>query len=310
MKTLRYYLTFVNSRSGSRIRQIRTRTSFSILLLCGFLAGTIGFVRCAWFAASYSFAKIGFYHEYCEKQQLVVKIDFLDKILIKETATLNSLVVFEDVTRLAYGMNPISADVRKAGIGGTPSLETRIEEANKNSLIKRAVVVHESLSTLFREAQLQNTTFEQMCNQLDQVHKYWAQYPSIRPATGSVTSGYGYRPDPISGNTLFHDGLDIANAMGTPVFAPADGIVREAGVLQQYGNAVIIGHPESGVETVFGHLSKYLVLSHQAVKRGDLIGFIGNSGKSTGPHLHYEVRKQGQAVNPVSFILPPDQVVD
>ena len=310
MKPLQYYLTFVNPRSSSRICQVRIHALYSILLLCGILAGTIGFVRLAWFAASYSFAKIGFYHEYCEKQRLVVKIDFLDKILIKETAKLNGLVAFEDFTRLAYGMNPISADVRKAGIGGTPSLEARIDEASKNSLIKKAVVVHASLSTLFREAQLQNTTFEQMCNQLDQVHKYWAQYPSIRPATGQVTSGYGYRPDPISGNTLFHEGLDIANAIGTPVFSTADGIVREAGVLQLFGNAVIIGHPESGVETVFGHLSKYSVLSHQTVKRGDLIGFVGNSGKSTGPHLHYEVRKQGQAINPVPFILPPDQVVD
>ena len=310
MKALEYYFTFVNPQSCSRIRQIRIHAAFSFLLLCGFLAGTIGFVRLAWFAASYSFAKTGFYHENCENQRLVVKIDFLDNILFKETEKLNNLVAFEDFTRLEYGMNPISADVRKAGIGGTPSSDEKMEAVCRNPLIKKVVAVQESLAILLREAQLQNTTFEQMGDQLVHLYKYWAQCPSIRPASGLVTSGYGYRPDPISGITLFHDGLDIATEIGTPVFAPADGIVRETGVMQNFGNAVVIAHPESRVETIYGHLNHFVVHAQQNVKRGDLIGFVGNSGKSTGPHLHYEIRKEGRAINPVPFILPPDQVID
>lgn len=310
MKKPAHYFVFVNPRSNSRVRQVKVHPVCAILLLFTLLAGTIGFARLLCFTTSFSWAKVGLYHERCENERLQVKIGFLDKFLAKETLKLNSLVAFEDFTRLAYGMNSISTDVRRAGIGGTPSPEEKVDVTYTNPLLIKAVAVQESLSILLRRAELQNATFDQMGEYVGHLYKYWSQSPSIRPAAGIVTSGFGYRSDPITGETLFHDGLDIANQIGTPVFAPADGIVKATGQMQNFGNAVVIAHPESGVETIYGHLKKSSVQASQSVKRGELIGFVGNSGKSTGPHLHYEIRKNGSAVNPVPFILPTDQTTD
>lgn len=308
MKKPNAYFIFINSRSVARVRQVRIHAVLTFFLFFSLLAGSIGFARLLWFTASFSCGKIGFCREHCENERLMVKIDVLDKFLLKEKAKLNNLVAFEDFTRLTYGMNSISADVRKAGVGGTPSAE---EIADVTSpLLMKSAAVQESLSTLLRRAQLENSTFEQMGEYVGHLYRYWSQSPSIRPATGTVTSGFGYRLDPINGETLFHDGLDIANQIGTPVFAPADGIVKATGVLQNFGNAVVIGHPEGGVETIYGHLSNYTVHAQQMVKRGDLIGYVGNTGKSTGPHLHYEIRKNGRAINPCPFILPSDQTID
>lgn len=280
------------------------------LFICFLIAGTIGMVRLACFATSYTQAKVGFYKEHRENERLMLKILFLDKFLTNETREFNNLVAFEDSTRLQYGMDPISPDVRKAGIGG-PALSL-----NNNSvlmttpLILKAVEVQENLAVLLRKVQLQNATFTQVGEELERRHKSWEQRPSIMPAAGNVTSGYGYRPDPVTGEIAFHDGYDIANEIGTPVYASADGIVRVTGYMQNYGISVVIDHPENGLETIFAHLSNYVVYPDKRVKRGDFIGCIGNSGKSTGPHLHYEIRDNNHPVNPKSFILPTDQVVD
>jgi hypothetical protein len=310
MKKPSCYFVFVNPRSVSRVRQVRIRAASVFLLSFFLVAGTVGVARFFCFAASFSCAKIGLCRERSENSRLVVKIDFLEKFLAKEKSKLDKLVAFEDYMRLAYGMNPISSDVRQAGIGGTPSAEEKADVTCTDPLLKKSAAVQESLAILERRARLQNETFDQMGEYVGHMYRYWSQSPSIRPATGTVTSGFGLRPDPISGEIHFHDGLDIASQIGTPVFAPADGIVKATGFLQNFGNAVIIGHPESGMETIYGHLNTYTVHEQQSIKRGDLIGYVGNSGKSTGPHLHYEIRKNGSAVNPNHFILPSDLVTD
>jgi murein DD-endopeptidase MepM/ murein hydrolase activator NlpD len=310
MKKPNHYFVLVNPRSNFRVRQVRIRSVSIYLLLFCLFAGTIGFSRMLWFSASFGLGKIGLHNERCENDGLKAKIDFLDKCLVKESLALDSMVTFEDRMRLSYGMNSISADVRQAGIGGTPSAEEKADGAYSDPLLKKSAAVQESLSILLRRAQLQNTTFDQMGEYVGHLYRFWSQSPSIRPAIGTVTSGFGYRPDPITGEVLFHDGLDIASQIGTPVFAPADGIVRATGVMQDFGNAVIIGHPECKVETIYGHLNQFTVQAFQNVRRGELIGYVGNSGKSTGPHLHYEIRKNGSAISPVPFILPPDQIAD
>lgn len=286
------------------------RRVFLYALAVCLLAGAVGVARLLWFSASFGAAKIGLYYESCENGRLSVKIDFLDRYLRKEMTKLDSLVAFEDLLRLTYGMKPISTDVRKAGIGGQPPSGENAETVFSSPLVKKSHSVLEGLTMLLRRAQLQNTTFDETGLQVERQNKLWSQSPSIRPAEGYVTSGFGFRPDPMTGENLFHDGLDIANQFGTPVFAPADGIVTANEQLQDYGNAVIISHELSGIETVFAHLMKSAIFSQQKVKRGELIGYVGSSGKSTGPHLHYEVRRNGAAVNPVPYILPADQIVD
>jgi murein DD-endopeptidase MepM/ murein hydrolase activator NlpD len=127
--------------------------------------------------------------------------------------------------------------------------------------------------------------------------------PFAQPVEASVrrTSGFGYRRDPIRGGTRLHAGMDWAGAYGTPIYASADGVVTHAGWLSGYGRLVKIEHA-FGMETRFAHLSRITVKVGQRVSRGDLIGGMGNSGRSTGTHLHYEVRVNGDPVNPMTYI--------
>ncbi|MFQ5514623.1 MAG: M23 family metallopeptidase [Myxococcota bacterium] len=126
--------------------------------------------------------------------------------------------------------------------------------------------------------------------------------PSIAPTKGWVTSAFGYRRSPFTGNREFHRGVDIAGRTGTPIVAPADGDVRFAGQQRALGNAIVIKHGY-GVETIYGHLSEILVRRGQRVKRGDRIALMGTTGRSTGPHLHYQVEVNGSAKNPLNYIL-------
>jgi murein DD-endopeptidase MepM/ murein hydrolase activator NlpD len=130
----------------------------------------------------------------------------------------------------------------------------------------------------------------------------WAATPSIWPVRGWVTSGFGPRISPFTSQPAMHDGLDIGAAPNTPVRAPAGGSVRWAGFDAKMGNTIVIDHGY-GIETLYGHLAKIQVRTGQRVNRGDLIGLVGSTGLSTGPHLHYTVRVKGQPVNPLRYIL-------
>lgn len=129
-----------------------------------------------------------------------------------------------------------------------------------------------------------------------------ASTPSIWPTVGWVAGGFGYRTDPFTQKRQFHNGIDIATSYGNQIIAPADGIVVETKTDRITGKAVVISHGW-GVTTHFFHLDKWLVRPGQKVKRGDVIGQVGKTGKATGPHLHYEVRVNDKAQNPISYIL-------
>ena len=128
-----------------------------------------------------------------------------------------------------------------------------------------------------------------------------AAAPNIWPVEGRVTSSFGERMDPFSGEGAFHKGVDISSDYGTPIIAPADGTVEFAGEENGYGRAVVLNHGH-GVTTVFGHMSSFAVVSGQHLHRGDTIGYVGISGRSTGPHVHYEVRINGTPVNPYNYM--------
>jgi murein DD-endopeptidase MepM/ murein hydrolase activator NlpD len=129
-----------------------------------------------------------------------------------------------------------------------------------------------------------------------------AATPSIWPAHGWLSSRVGSRQDPIDGGRDFHQGLDISADNGTPVYATADGTVRSSGREGGYGNLVVVEH-EYGLETRYGHLSRFIVKPGAKVKRGDVIGLVGSTGRSTGSHLHYEVRVNGRLLNPLQLLL-------
>lgn len=125
--------------------------------------------------------------------------------------------------------------------------------------------------------------------------------PSIWPVTGWLSSAYGNRRDPFTGGSDFHPGLDISSPQGEPVLAPADGVVSSAGFSGNYGNLIVLDHG-FGIITRYGHLSRYAVMNGQQVRRGDVIGFVGTTGRSTSPHLHYEILVNGQQTNPLRLL--------
>jgi len=128
-----------------------------------------------------------------------------------------------------------------------------------------------------------------------------AAEPTLWPVEGRVTSTFGQRIDPFNGEGTFHRGVDIATTFGTPIIAPAPGVVSFADQMNGYGQALIIDHG-SGITTLYGHMSAFIVTVGQTVNRGDLIGYVGQSGRATGPHLHYEVRIHDTPVNPQRFL--------
>jgi len=126
--------------------------------------------------------------------------------------------------------------------------------------------------------------------------------PSIAPVRGILTDGFGGRSDPFTGEPGTHNAIDISSAVGQAVRAPADGIVVKAEWANGYGNVIYLAHPFSGYSTRYGHLSNFAVNPGQHVKRGDIIAYVGSTGRSTGPHLHYEVRVNNNPVNPLEYI--------
>lgn len=134
-----------------------------------------------------------------------------------------------------------------------------------------------------------------------------ASTPSIAPVRGMVAYGFQWRRDPFTGQRAFHSGLDIVANAGTRVLAPADGVATFVGREVGYGNVVYLSHG-NGITTRYGHLSAFAVRSGQEIRRGEVIGYVGNTGRSLGPHLHYEVLIQGTKVNPVDYIVDSDQI--
>jgi murein DD-endopeptidase MepM/ murein hydrolase activator NlpD len=131
-----------------------------------------------------------------------------------------------------------------------------------------------------------------------------AATPSIWPAHGWLTGTFGGRPDPFTGEADYHQGIDIATDKGNPIYATADGTIASAEAAGQYGNLVVVTH-EFGLSTRYGHLSRFNVRPGQQVKRGEVIGFVGSTGRSTGAHLHYEILVNGRRINPLPLLTQP-----
>lgn len=309
MKKPGWCVVFVNPLSFSKVRQIYLTGIVITILSAVSVAGVLGMARLIWFTTSYGFAKFGVYEAKRESSGLFQKIKFLNKFVVKEADKIDDLVFFEDKVRLQYGLNRISGDVRLAGVGGKPNIEEDMA-AILDPVLRHAEEVKESTMSLLRKAELQDSTLTQMSDQVLSLHRKWSELPSIWPTRGRITSTFGYRFHPVAGHNMFHEGIDIANKIWTPVIATADGIVEHVGVQQNFGKRIIIKHQGTNTQTVYAHLHQFSISEGQAVKRGQLIGYMGNSGRSTGPHLHYETRVAGRNENPLGFILPADVVIN
>ncbi|OGP94177.1 MAG: hypothetical protein A2Z19_01390 [Deltaproteobacteria bacterium RBG_16_54_18] len=172
-------------------------------------------------------------------------------------------------------------------------------EANLQNDVSRMNTELDRLST---EAKFREKSFQELYSFLEGKKRQLSSTPSIWPARGWVTSGFGYRIDPFTGMHQLHDGIDIANRIGTPIIAPADGIVTRASHSVGFGLTVEISH-EYGISTLYGHLSQVYVSVGQRVRRGTRIAAMGNSGRATGPHLHYRVSLNNVPMHPGNYIL-------
>jgi len=214
----------------------------------------------------------------------------------------DNLSKFEDKVRLVADIKQTSDSIGLIGIGGIPRDELDPDiplEQKHNNLIRE---MHQQVSQTNLAAQKQTLDFEHLIKLLEQKRNLLASTPSIKPVDGWISSKFGYRTSPFTGKKEFHSGLDISNKSGEKIIATADGRVSYAARKMYIGNLVVIDHGHGRV-TKYGHLKKLLVKRGQQVKRGDVIALLGNTGKSTGPHVHYEVRINGTPVNPLKYIL-------
>lgn len=166
----------------------------------------------------------------------------------------------------------------------------------------RDALLDSRLSGLTAEAQRQLSSLADLVDHFSEREVLLKSTPSIAPARGLLTSGFGAREDPFTGSFSVHSGLDIANIVGTEIFAPGDGIVIFAGEKSEYGNCVVVDHGRD-ITTLYGHLDRFIVKTGDKVTRGQHMANLGNTGRSTGPHLHYEVRLNGVPVNPRRYVM-------
>jgi hypothetical protein len=305
-----HWLIYVVTPTAAADKKVRLPRLFSSLFVGLALLGMAGFARSLWFVASYGYAKIGVHSLERENRNLQKTVQFLEKFAESKEHEIQRLTSFEDMARLKFGMNTVSSDVRQAGVGGAPTTEDLLLASLEDPPVRRASLVQARIESLFRQVALQDSTFSRMADHVSNQHRLWAQRPSIWPVHGRITSGYGYRIHPFFGRNMFHEGIDIANRPWTPVAATAEGLVGRVFYSQEYGNTVRLEHPGSGVSTMYAHLRQTAVVEGQYVKRGEIVGYLGNTGRSTGPHLHYEIRIHDRHTNPMDFILPATAVID
>ena len=199
-------------------------------------------------------------------------------------------------------------------VGATPAAHTTIKSDGTNGEGTKAeggpmLDANSAEAQADLKADAQFRTLFQSWKKLDTRPQGAIAIPSVQPVQHlQFTSNFGIRSDPFRGTAAMHAGVDIPGPVGTPIYATADGIVDHAARLGGYGNMVEINHGK-GIATRYGHLSKILVADGTRVTRGQLIALMGSTGRSTGPHLHYEVRIDGHAVNPVPFLTTADYLL-
>ncbi len=214
---------------------------------------------------------------------------------------MGQIVKKDDELRLALGLNSISSEVREVGIGGAKYDFTETDEISGFDEGRQLGHQLTELSRLEREVNLEFDSYHNLMTTFQKKQDSLAYLPALRPVIkGLISSPFGDRLHPIYKVKKHHDGVDISAPRGTPIYASANGTIKMARTVNGYGKMVTVDH-KYGFQTRYGHMNKILVRKGQIVKRGDKIGEVGSTGLSTAPHLHYEVRFKGKAINPSPF---------
>lgn len=304
----RYYIIFVAREEDGRLRKVPVPLHYAYIFVA---AAVVGLFTITGLAGSYTrmLVKTAHFNE-VRSQQEALRHDYLHmQEVAKEkdiqAASLGSLA--NQITalyglrqnRLTHGAmsSPASASAVKVAKAAGNSPDEFTQQQYRDSLDQFYSLRDSAMSG--RATRMLASSYG---SPLDNDMLFNVAYsPSLWPVEGVVTSSYGERLDPFNGEGAFHKGIDIATSMGSPVRAPADGTVLVASMANGYGREIRIDHGH-GIQTLFGHMSGFAVVAGEEVKRGEIIGYVGSSGRSTGPHLHYEVLIHDTPVNPHKYM--------
>jgi murein DD-endopeptidase MepM/ murein hydrolase activator NlpD len=307
MKKIKYYY----NTNSLRYEKLETPLRVKLLRIFGFIAAA--FVTAA-IISFFAFRFVGSPNEklmQIENERLQDKYKEMNDRLKAAQQQVSELVKRDnEVYRAIFEANPIPDSARARALAQQEEI-ARVEGMRDKELLNSIVG---SLNNLTHHIAAQKTSYSQINDLLKNKEKLLAATPAIQPVNNKelnrIASGFGRRIDPIYKTVKFHAGLDFAAPQGTPIYATANGRVTIAGNTGDgYGNHVVINHGY-GYETLYGHMVRVKVRPGQQVARGEVIGWIGSTGKSTGPHCHYEVHKNGQKIDPVYFFyndLTPEQ---
>jgi murein DD-endopeptidase MepM/ murein hydrolase activator NlpD len=237
-----------------------------------------------------------------EISQLQLQYNLLNRKLDEVSFVLDELEERDDKTyRVIMEAEPIPSSVRQAGVGGSARFNELEGYSNSELMISTA----EKLDKLRRRMYIQSKSYDDLARLVKGKAEMLASIPAIQPISNKqltrIGSGFGIRIDPIYKVPRMHEGCDFTAPVGTPIYATGNGLVARVEYGDRgYGNFVAIKHGY-GYETLYGHMSRVKAKRGQQVKRGDIIGYVGNTGKSTGPHLHYEVIKNTRKIDPINF---------
>ena len=223
------------------------------------------------------------------------KMDQVDEVLADVEDRDNNIY------RAYFNTSPIPTEQRKAGFGGVNRYK-ELEGYNNSELV---INTSKRVDVISKELAIQSKSLDEILKLAKEKNKLLSAIPAIQPVKNEqlkrMASGFGYRSDPFTKVRKMHEGMDFTSPTGTPIYATGDGVVVSADNSKSgYGNHIEINHG-FGYLTLYGHLSKYKCSAGQHVKRGDVIGYVGSTGRSEAPHLHYEVHKDGKVVNPLNF---------
>jgi murein DD-endopeptidase MepM/ murein hydrolase activator NlpD len=287
-----------------KYERIKIRTSDVVLNLLGFLS--VAFIISLGLLPVYNSYFRSDREEALHKEngELRLYYDLLSKEMQKSNQMLAALQERDDnVYRVIFEAEPIAASVRKAGVGGAERYKDLLEKGLKREdLILSAM---QKLDKLKKQMYIQTKSYDDILVMAKNKAQMFAAMPAIQPISNKeltrLASGFGYRIHPIYKVKKMHTGTDFAATRGTPIYATGDGVIQVAvSNLGGYGNEVQINHGY-GYVTLYGHMERFVVKPGQRVKRGECIGYVGSTGTSTAPHLHYEVIHNGTKVNPVHF---------
>jgi murein DD-endopeptidase MepM/ murein hydrolase activator NlpD len=237
-----------------------------------------------------------------ELNDMTLQYEIIQQRMELANAVLSDLQKRDDqIYRVIFEAEPIPESVREAGFGGTNRYRN-LEGYDNSELM---IGTTKAQDKLYRQLYIQSKSYDEVFELVKKKNELLASIPAIQPVSNRdlkhIASGFGYRIHPIYKTSIMHTGIDFSAPIGTKIYATGNGIVNKVEYNGRgYGNNVVIGHG-FGYQTLYGHMSRFAVRPGQRIKRGDLIGYVGNTGASTGPHLHYEVMRGGQKIDPVNY---------